>query len=85
MPDEQELRIELMMTEIDKNRLDIERIRLDIDRTRQEMRWEVPKAVAGISLADIAAAGLILGLAHILPSPPPSPPPVIINIPAMPK
>jgi hypothetical protein len=53
------LEIELMTLQIDKTKY-------DIDRVRQEMRWEVPKAVAGILIAVVAAAGLILAVAHII-------------------
>jgi hypothetical protein len=58
--EERQLRIELMATQIDKNRL-------DIDRVRQEMRWEPWKALAGILVAVAAMAGVILGVAHLLP------------------
>lgn len=56
---EQELRVELMSTQIDKNRLDIERI-------RQEMKWEPWKALATIVAATAAIAGVIVGVAHLI-------------------
>lgn len=59
----------------------IDKTRLDIERVRQEMRQAVPKALAGIAAGCAVAMGLILGVAHFLPSPP-APPPVIINLPA---
>lgn len=63
--DEQEhqLRLELMTTEIDKNRVDIEKMRAEI---RQLERWEPWKALAAIIGAGVAAAGLILGVAHLI-------------------
>ena len=63
---EQALRIELMMVQIDKDRLDIERIRQDIERSRQEMRWEPYKAVAVILAGAAAMTGVILAVAHII-------------------
>jgi hypothetical protein len=73
MPSEEELRLELMSTQIDKNRVDIERVRQEIDKNRldiarilQEMRWEPYKAIAAIVIASAAFAGIILGVAHII-------------------
>ena len=57
--DEQQLRIELMQTQIDKNRLDLVRL-------RQEMRWEPWKALAAIIGASAAMVGVILALAHVI-------------------
>lgn len=57
--EERQLRIDLMKTQIDKNRL-------DLDRVRQEMRWEPWKALAGIIVAVAAMAGIILGVAHVI-------------------
>lgn len=57
--EEQQLRIELMQTQIDKNRLDLVRL-------RQEMRWEPWKALAAIIGASAAMVGVILALAHII-------------------
>jgi hypothetical protein len=57
--EEQQLRIELMKAQIDKSRL-------DIDRIRQEMRWEPWKALAGITAAVAAMAGIILGVSHLI-------------------
>jgi hypothetical protein len=57
--EERDLRIELMKTQIDKNRL-------DLDRVRQEMRWEPWKALAGIAVATAAMAGLMLAVARLM-------------------
>jgi hypothetical protein len=57
--EERALRIELMKTQIDKNRL-------DLDRVRQEMRWEPWKALAGIAVATAAMAGLMLAVARLM-------------------
>jgi hypothetical protein len=46
-------------TQIDKNRLDMKRI-------EQEMRWEVPKALAAILAACAAMVGIIVALSHII-------------------
>lgn len=61
-PDDDEmrqLRIELMKTQIDSNRLNMQRL-------RQEMRWEPWKALAGLAVAVAAMAGIILGVAHVI-------------------
>lgn len=57
--EERELRIELMQTQIDNNRLNMQRL-------RQEMRWEPWKALAGIIAGVAAMAAIILGVAHLL-------------------
>lgn len=57
--EERQLRIELMETQIDKNRLDLVRL-------RQEMRWEPWKALAAIIAASAAMVGVILALAHVI-------------------
>lgn len=57
--EERQLRIELMETQIDKNRLDMKRI-------EQEMRWEPWKALAAIIAASAAMVGVILALAHVI-------------------
>lgn len=54
---EQQLRIELMKTEIDHNRIDMTRL-------RQEMRLEPYKAVAAFLAAAAAFGGIIVALAH---------------------
>lgn len=56
---EQQLRIELMQTQIDNNRVNIERL-------RQEMRWEPLKALATILGGTAAMAGVILAVAHFI-------------------
>lgn len=55
--EEQELRIELMKTQIDHNRINMARL-------RQEMRWEPYKAIAAFLAAAAAAGGIIVALAH---------------------
>ena len=57
--EERQLRIELMETQIDKNRLDMKRI-------EQEMRYEPWKALAAIIAASAAMVGVILALAHVI-------------------
>lgn len=57
--EERELRIELMETQIDKNRL-------DLDRIRQQMKWEPWKALAAIIAAAAAMLGVAAGLAHFI-------------------
>lgn len=56
---EQELRIELMETQIDNNRLNMKRL-------EQEMRWEPYKAFAAIIAGVAAMAGIIVGVAHLI-------------------
>jgi hypothetical protein len=55
--EERRLRIELMQTQIDNNRVNIERL-------RQEMRWEPYKALAAIIGGAAAIGGIIVALAH---------------------
>ena len=54
---ERQLRIELMQSQIDHNRVNLERL-------RQEMRWEPWKALAGILAGVAAMAAVILAVAH---------------------
>ena len=56
---EQLIRMESMQVQIDHQRIDIERI-------RQEMRWQVPKAIAAIVVAAAAMLGAIIGLSHFI-------------------
>lgn len=55
--EEQQLRIELMKTQIDHNRINMTRL-------RQEMRLEPYKAVAAFLAAAAAIGGIIVALAH---------------------
>lgn len=57
--EEQQLRIEMMETQIDNNRVNIERL-------RQEMKWEPLKALATILGGVAAMAGVILAVAHFI-------------------
>jgi hypothetical protein len=57
--EEQDLRIALLELQMTKTEY-------DINRVRQEMRWEPYKAIAAILVGIVAAAGLILGVAHII-------------------
>ncbi len=57
--EERSLRIELMVVQIDKTRLDMKRI-------EQEMRWEPYKAFATIMAGVAAIAGIIVGVAHLI-------------------
>ena len=57
--EEQQLRIEMMETQIDNNRVNIERL-------RQEMKWEPLKALATIIGGIAAMAGVILAVAHFI-------------------
>jgi len=57
--EERRLRIELMQTQIDNNRLNMKRI-------EQEMRWEPYKAFATIIAGVAAMAGVILAVAHFI-------------------
>lgn len=57
--EERRLRIEMMQTQIDNNRVNIERL-------RQEMRWEPLKALATILGGVAAMAGVILAVAHFI-------------------
>lgn len=55
--EERQLRIELMQTQIDHNRLNMARL-------RQEMRLEPYKAIAAFLAAAAAFGGIIVALAH---------------------
>ena len=58
-PDKLALEIELMTTQIDKNRLDMKRV-------EQELKYEPYKAFAAIIAGVAAMAGIILAVAHII-------------------
>jgi hypothetical protein len=61
--DEQNLRVELMTTQIETLRAERKKLDAEAERFRQEMHWEPWKALAAILVGVAALTAAVVGLA----------------------